>query len=466
MCADDVNAWSGPVEYQPLKNIGAVKIFRQPIILRAGAVKRIEGQDGEIFHLPSPNIVCGLLQSLSPINIGIIEEGDSSSGTAGHFVEVRDVVRKGGNAGPGVPGEKSSENGNTRSCREKIRNDAAYPDEEQRECWKNIADSDLTGAHRNHYDVKRDACEQDHFAPRIDETSGCSNCCENDEDERWEGSLKRERNGEVVPPSTRLEFAEQIKSIVTQVVRIDEAHVSKIQERRSRKQVRRFNHEEGCCPHDEEALYLPADQTEGDKDDRQGRSGEFAGHRGAARQTRKDIALPRRVFVSFPEEIKGQNREHGQWNISRHQHSVSEKVRAERIKREGEYTCRTPEEIARPHKRHRGSNCREEDHRGSRPEEEAISVISIKKLERERVFDSCSPTLLGSVESWPERQEGKCSQQFCQRRVFGIHSEVPRFPIAVAGRYMNRLIGSGGQSRYSEHRFNAKNNDEAGGGDV
>src|SRR5207248_1424066 len=87
-----------------------------------------------------------------------------------------------------------------------------------------------------------------------------------------------------------------------------------VQIKTRRKQIGRFNHEKGCCSYDEETFDLPASKTEDEKDDRQSRAGEFGGHGGTARQTCKNVAVPRRIFVSFPEKIKGENREHRYWN--------------------------------------------------------------------------------------------------------------------------------------------------------
>ena|ERR1051326_1325798 len=365
-----------------------------------------------------------------------------------------------------MPADQDRENSRARSCLEEVGNDAAYPNEEQRENRKNVTDTDLVGANRDYYDVKRDGHEQDHFTPGIHKASSRPNCGQNNGEQSRKSGLKCECHEKVIPPPSAFEFPEQIEGIVLQVVRIDETHISKVQKGSRREQIGGFNHQQRCGSYNEQASYVFPGQTEGNKNDWQGGSGEFTRHCSTEGQSSKNIPLPRWVFASFPKQIKSQNGEYGQGNIRRYQHSVTNEVWTKRVQRNCENTGCISKEIACPHKRDYGSKRREKNHSGTRPEENTIRVIPVQKFEGERVFDAGLPTLFGLVESQAERQEWNCRQQFCQRRMLGIHSEVSRFPIAVARGYVNRLIRSGRQSRYSQHRLNTKNTDEAGGCDV
>src|SRR4029077_14632261 len=110
-------------------------------------------------------------------------------------------------------------------------------------------------------------------------------------------------------------------------------------------------------------------------------------------------ALPRWVFTPFPKQIKGQDGKYGQGDIGRYQHSVTKQIRAKRVQRDRKNTGRTPKQIACPHERDCGSKGREKNHCSTRPEENAIRVISIKKSEGECIFDAGCPIWFGLVES-------------------------------------------------------------------
>src|ERR1051326_8842169 len=205
MRADDVCPFFGPVEQQSLNNVRTPKILRQTVIFSHGAIKRIEGIDNRVHYLFAPDVLCRLFQSLSPINIRVIEQCSSSRNASGHLIEVRDVIGKGGDARPSMPCKESCENHRPDSRFEQIRNNAAYPDKQQRKVRQNIAKTYLIGADCDYHDVKRNGGEQYRLTPRINKPSSRPDPCQYHEEERRQSRFECECGREVVPPSTRSE---------------------------------------------------------------------------------------------------------------------------------------------------------------------------------------------------------------------------------------------------------------------
>ena len=98
MCADDIRACRGAVEQKSLKNVRSAKILRQSVIFCTGTIKRIESVNRRLLQLLGLNISRCLFQSLSPVNVRIIQQRRASGDTPGHLIKIRDVIRKSGKA--------------------------------------------------------------------------------------------------------------------------------------------------------------------------------------------------------------------------------------------------------------------------------------------------------------------------------------------------------------------------------
>ena len=456
MRTDDIGSRSGSADQHPVDHFALSKVFGQAIILGTGASEWIEKHNIHALQLPFSHVFGSLLQTLSPIDIRIVQQRRSSCGAAGHFVEVGNIVRESRYTRPGVPRNECRQYYRSRSRSQKSRDDATHPDENKRKHRKNVANSDLTGENRRGHKEKSDADQQDHLAPAVNKAPSCFDGSHDDKYHNGKRCLEGKRNQEVIPPAPRLQLSEQIKRIIFQMIGIDETHVSKVQERRGRKQISCFNDQQAGRGHDEKAFYLLPHKTEAGEDNRQQRAGEFDRHCSTQSQSSRKVAQPRRLFSAFPKQVKRQNAESRHWNIRGDEHSMCEKIRTERVKGHREYARCGAEQITSPQKSNGSPERRDEHHHRAGPEQQAVRVISVKKLEGECVFDGSLPVLFRCIEPGVKRQERQRSQQFCQRRMLRVHSKISCLQVAVSCRQVDRLIRSRRQPAYGEQRLKTK----------
>src|SRR5437016_7284698 len=218
MRTDDVGSRSRCSDQHLLDNFSITCISGQTIVLGARALEGVEEHDGHVLEPPLPHVLRSLLHTLSPIDIGIVQECRPSCGAAGHFIEVGNIVRECRNARPGVPHKQCCHNSRSRSCHQKLRYDAAHPNENEREYRKNVANADLTGENRRRHQKKSDANQQEHLAPAVDEAPSCFNRTNENKYKRGKRCLESKGNQKVVPPPSRLQLSEQIKRIIFQMV--------------------------------------------------------------------------------------------------------------------------------------------------------------------------------------------------------------------------------------------------------
>src|SRR5438034_343427 len=390
MRTDDIGSRSGPADQHPVDHFALSKVFGQAIILGTGASEWIEKHNIQVLQLPFSHVLGSLLQTLSPIDIRIVQQRRSSRGAAGHFVEVGNIVRESRCTRPGVPGNECRQCYRSRSRSQKSRDDATHPDENKRKHRKNVANSDLTGENRRGRKEKSDADQQNHLTPALTKPPSC------------------------------------------------------------------FNHQQASRGHDEKAFYLLPHKTEAGEDNRQQRAGEFDRHCSTQSQSSRKVAQPRRLFSAFPKQVKRQNAENRHWNIRGNEHSMGEEIRTERVKRQREYARCGTEQITSPQKSNGSPERRDEHHHRAGPEQQAVRVISVKKLEGECVFDGSLPALFRCIEPGVKRQERQRSQQFCQRRMLRVHSKISCLQVAVSCREVDRLIRSRRQPAYGEQRLQTK----------
>src|SRR5207247_8995985 len=176
---------------------------------------------------------------------------------------------------------------------------------------------------------KSDAPLQVHLAPAGNKAPSCFDGSDDDKYHNGKRCLEGKRNQEVVPPPPRLHLSEQINWIIFQMIRIDETHVSKVQERRGRKQISCFNHQQASRGHDEKAFYLLPHKKEAGEDNRQQSAGEFDRHCSTQSQSSRKVAQPRRLFSAFPKQGKRQTAENRHWNICGNEHSMCEEIPTE-----------------------------------------------------------------------------------------------------------------------------------------
>src|SRR5437867_5560040 len=456
MRTDDIGSRCRRDDRHAVCHVAVLNVLEQAIILGAGGSKWIEEHNIHVLQLPFSHVLGSLLQALSPIDIRIVQQRRSSCGAAGHFVEVGNIVRESRYTRPGVPRNECRQYYRSRSRSQKFWDDATHPDENKREYRKNIANSDLIGENRRGYKKKSDGDQQDHLAPAVNKASGCVDGSHNNKYHNGKRCLEGESKQEVIPPAPRLQLSEQIERIIFQMIGVDETHVSKVQERRGGKQISCFNHQQASRGHDEKAFYLLTHKTEAGEDNRQQRAGEFDRHCSTQRQSSRKVAQPGRLFSAFPKQVKRQNAENRHWNIRGNEHSMCEEIRTERVKRHREYARRGAEQITSPQKSNGCPERRDEHHHRAGPEQQAVRVISVKKLEGECVLDRSLPVLFRCIEAGMKRQERQRSEQFCQRRMLRVHSKISCLPVAVSGREVDRLIRSRRQPAYGEQRLKTK----------
>ena len=313
---------------------------------------------------------------------------------------------------------------------------AAGPYEDQREYRKQITHANLIGGNRNEDHIKNDASQQNGLAPALNQSRCGIDRREHDEDQCRDRCLEGECGEEVVPPAARLQLSEEIERIILKVIRIDQGRVPKIHERRLRKEIGRFDHKQGTRSHDQEPFQggssIPA-ETQGGDEHGQECAREFARHCGSECESGEDVA-------AFPEKIKGQNSEDGQWHVRRHQHSVREQVRRERVQSRSEQSSGWSKHIASPEKRYDQANRGECGYRGPAPEEQSIRIVFVQEVETELVFVGRLPIVARAIKFGMNEQQGKRCNQFRERRMFRIHSKIARLPVAISGCEMNRFI--------------------------
>src|SRR5947207_13532754 len=128
MRTDDIGSRSGLADQHSVDHVAVSKVFGQAVILGTGASKWIEEHNIHVLQLPFSHVFGSLLQTLSPIDIRIVQQRRSSCGAAGHFVEVGNIVRESRYTRPAVTGNERRQYYRSRSRSQKSRQDAYSPD--------------------------------------------------------------------------------------------------------------------------------------------------------------------------------------------------------------------------------------------------------------------------------------------------------------------------------------------------
>src|SRR5262249_28373413 len=334
--------------------------------------------------------------ALAPIDIRVIEDSRSTRRTSGEFVEVRNIVWKRVNRRPCLPHKQHGNCTNTSLARCQARHNSTRPYKQQGQNGQQIPEANLIGSDRIDNQIKTDSRNQNDFAPTVDQSfleisereyqpQQCGNRC-----------FEYERGQKVVPPTAVLQLAEQIEWIIGNDLHVYPSAISKIEQRRFGKQICSFDHQQRSTSHDQQssqcATPVPGN-THNDDECGQESSRELAGHRGAERQARVEVA-------AFPKQIERQNREHRKRHIRRNQHPVSQQVWRERIETRSEQACSRAEQVSCPQERDDQSNGRKSNHCRPAPKQQPVGFVLVKKIETEGVFGAAFPGFIIRIELW------------------------------------------------------------------
>jgi hypothetical protein len=450
MGTDDVDARRRPIPDQPIESFLRWNILRQSVVGRT--IKRRERVHVHVHEMVIQNVCGSLLDTLSPIDIRVIQNQRPLSGASSEFVEIGNVVGKRVNCRPRLPHEQYGYDCNPGAAASQAFHNSACPHKQQGKNWNHIAKPDLHGSDAINHEVEHDARYQNDFAPPVSQSFLEIEQRGSREQNRWYRCFDRESDEEVVPPATGLQFAEQIPWISGYDFDIHHQAVAEVDRRPLRKEICRLDDEQRSASHYQQSFdrrAAVAGNADDDDQQRQEHAGKFGRHCRAERESGEEIFL-------FPEEVQRENREDCQWNVRGNKHAVRKQIRRERIHGRREKSLGYSEHISCPEKRDNQTHRSKKDHHRAAPEKKSIGIVVIKEVESELEFRCSFPVFSSRAEFRTKQEKRKRGHQFSQRWMFRIQSEVVRLPIAEAGDKVDRFIVGCGKFWNSQQGLKAE----------
>src|SRR5580692_5836345 len=154
--ADDVNAGMPLVcNHHPVSlHIVAPRPLNSVI---PGIVEWGKREEFDVLQMMIVNPLRCLFDSLSPIHVGIVQILNSTSGSAGEFVEIRNVVGKGSQRCARLQREEKEHEGQSQALVVEFCDDPAPPDKEKWEYRQRIANAEIVGPKLQCNDIGQDS---------------------------------------------------------------------------------------------------------------------------------------------------------------------------------------------------------------------------------------------------------------------------------------------------------------------
>src|SRR6185369_5152798 len=127
-----------------------------------------------------------------------------------------------------------------------LSSDAAAPDEQPHEYRQQVTNAEIIGSKRERGRIKDDRSQKKKFAPWVDKSLETHvNQSQRRRKQERNRRLDEKRERKVLPESVAAEISEQIRDVIRIAIPVHGSQVFEISPRRSGKQIRCLDHEQG-----------------------------------------------------------------------------------------------------------------------------------------------------------------------------------------------------------------------------